>query len=511
MKIEDDFLGFGYNLLHFSILHCCLLDDRFYVFGICLDNGIFIFSECCPFRHDQRPIREEQVLDEERRLQVGGIVNLQENLLWKGEHGNLRMYTGGREVYEGLGFLHEFMVPSIDCFRVVMQERDVDMSFVYVSGVSSVLFRVWNGARSDADNGGDCQCRFMCLGSPRDCGSSTGIQAGPQRRGIESGVFVVFNTMTVPHALRPFARHVIVVSNTIALEGVVDDRPLGASPCSTRPSFGSIVMFVFVTKVHKDDIMTEPKSVMSAAALGQCSGALKGISVRPTVGAISIRSSESTPLVPKAGQITAKGPAHVQVAPPSLKKILPIAVKEPLSKCATLCVPRACAVPLCKDMTSLCIWKMCGKGAVQRVHREKRKRKIHRSEVGKVTKRKKRIVKILLAREKVINGVTRSRMKKKHDTHTFQRSFTSTRGTIVMTSIVATFRSTNMIGMRTLRTTKQLKSYAGEEKKSRGEERKGRTPSSPPAAVRDLEEKKRKARQERRKNHNPKRSRKEQP
>ncbi|GBG88123.1 hypothetical protein CBR_g46612 [Chara braunii] len=144
MKIEDDLLSFGYNLFHFPILQCCLLDDVGYIFGVCLDNGVFVFSECCPFRHDQRPVREEQVLDEERRLRVGGIVNLQENLPWKGEHGDLCVYAGGREVDEGFGFLCELMVPSIGCFSVVLQERLADMVICrgQVAGRTVVIYEM---------------------------------------------------------------------------------------------------------------------------------------------------------------------------------------------------------------------------------------------------------------------------------------------------------------------------------------------------------------------------------
>ncbi|GBG83648.1 hypothetical protein CBR_g37450 [Chara braunii] len=83
---------------------------------------------------------------------------------------------------------------------------------------------------------------------------------------------------------------------------------------------------------HKEDTITEPKSVMSSA--------------RPTVGAITIRQPLvttpavreerqhaliSTPVVPRAGQIAAKGPAHAQAPPSTPKKFRSVRVKEPLS------------------------------------------------------------------------------------------------------------------------------------------------------------------------------------
>ncbi|GBG79936.1 hypothetical protein CBR_g30200 [Chara braunii] len=83
---------------------------------------------------------------------------------------------------------------------------------------------------------------------------------------------------------------------------------------------------------HKEDTITELKSVMSSA--------------RPTVGAIMIRQPSvttpavqeerqhalvSTSVVPRAGQIVAKGPAHAQAPPPAPKKFRSVGVKEPLS------------------------------------------------------------------------------------------------------------------------------------------------------------------------------------
>ncbi|GBG60363.1 hypothetical protein CBR_g4321 [Chara braunii] len=78
---------------------------------------------------------------------------------------------------------------------------------------------------------------------------------------------------------------------------------------------------------QKDDITTEPKSVMSAAALGQSSAAHE----RPSVGALPLRTSVSTPVVPKWGHIASEGLLLGPVAPQTPKEIRPVGGKEPLS------------------------------------------------------------------------------------------------------------------------------------------------------------------------------------